>query len=293
MAWPTTTIVTTDMDAASDDPSAARAEIKSMADNTNSVKDFPPLGTGINVQSGAYTIVAGDNGQTIVGTHATAQTITLLAAATAGDEFKLAIHAGGTGDVTISGTIGGVASIILKPGETEYITCNGSVYEGFFCPAYKAEVSGYTKGRVIQIDADPGVDTTQLSVSGTVTVATWESVGPTGSGATNIWTAMDSIPNDAKHVILKTEIVITGNTNNSTYTTYFFGRPAGSASAAGNITRRAQAQVTNRSGSSEADANMVLVFIPLDNNKIMELRWEEYGTSPTTTIIAYLTGWVE
>ncbi len=39
MAWPTVTIITTQMDAAGDDPSQARAQIKQTADNVNLIKD--------------------------------------------------------------------------------------------------------------------------------------------------------------------------------------------------------------------------------------------------------------
>lgn len=47
MAWPTTTIVTTQMDAATDDPSQARAQIKQMADNVNAIKDMRGVADGI------------------------------------------------------------------------------------------------------------------------------------------------------------------------------------------------------------------------------------------------------
>lgn len=47
MAWPTTTIVTTQMDAATDDPSQARAEIKQMAENVNAIKDMRGVADGI------------------------------------------------------------------------------------------------------------------------------------------------------------------------------------------------------------------------------------------------------
>lgn len=47
MAWPTVTISTTQMDAAGDDPSQARAEIKQMADNVNAIKDAKGAVSGI------------------------------------------------------------------------------------------------------------------------------------------------------------------------------------------------------------------------------------------------------
>lgn len=47
MAWPTTAIVTTDMDATSDNPGNARAQIKLMADNVNAIKDAKGAANGI------------------------------------------------------------------------------------------------------------------------------------------------------------------------------------------------------------------------------------------------------
>jgi len=148
MVWPTTTIVTTDMDATGDDPSAARSEIKSMADNVNSMKDFPPLGSGLNAQTGTtYSVVAGDNGQIIVGEHGTNITVTLLAAATAGDEFTNAIHAGGAGTVTITRTVGAMVSPVMQPRETLVYWCNGTIYEGYIVSANKTRGT-FTTGSI-------------------------------------------------------------------------------------------------------------------------------------------------
>ncbi|OZA06752.1 MAG: hypothetical protein B7X95_01360 [Methylophilaceae bacterium 17-44-8] len=47
MAWPTSNVDTTHMDAAGDDPSQARAEIKKMADNVNAIKDAKGQASGV------------------------------------------------------------------------------------------------------------------------------------------------------------------------------------------------------------------------------------------------------
>ncbi|MDP3819200.1 MAG: hypothetical protein Q8Q57_09410 [Methylotenera sp.] len=47
MAWATVTILTTDMDAAGDNPGNARAQIKQMADNINIIKDAKGVADGI------------------------------------------------------------------------------------------------------------------------------------------------------------------------------------------------------------------------------------------------------
>jgi hypothetical protein len=47
MAWPTTAIVTTSMDAGTDSPATARAEIKQMADNVNDIMNSRSAASGI------------------------------------------------------------------------------------------------------------------------------------------------------------------------------------------------------------------------------------------------------
>ncbi len=71
MAWPTVTIVTTQMDAGTDDPSQARAEIKQMADNVNTIKDARGQVSGIceldastEVPANRIKTIAADKGGT-------------------------------------------------------------------------------------------------------------------------------------------------------------------------------------------------------------------------------------
>lgn len=82
------------------------------------------------VKSGAYTAVAGDKGKTFdcTGTW----TFALLAAATAGDAFTLAIRNGGTGVITIdpnlSETIDGGATLTVNASESLILYCTGTAW---------------------------------------------------------------------------------------------------------------------------------------------------------------------
>lgn len=82
------------------------------------------------VKSGAYTAVAGDKGKTFdcTGTW----TFGLLAAATAGDGFTLAIRNGGTGVITVdpnlSETIDGGATLTINAGESLILYCMGTAW---------------------------------------------------------------------------------------------------------------------------------------------------------------------
>jgi microcystin-dependent protein len=81
-------------------------------------------------KSGAYTAVAGDKGKTFdcTGTW----TFGLLAAATAGDGFTLAIRNGGTGVITadpnLSETIDGGATLTINAGESLILYCTGTAW---------------------------------------------------------------------------------------------------------------------------------------------------------------------
>ena len=99
MPWPSTTIITTDMDAGTDSPATARAQIKQMADNVNNMMNgrneangVCPLDASLLVPSGNLPVVGATKGGTGQSSYAvgdilyadTTTTLTKLAAGTAG-----------------------------------------------------------------------------------------------------------------------------------------------------------------------------------------------------------------
>jgi hypothetical protein len=83
-------------------------------------------------KTSAYTVAVSDYGTTIQCTSGTF-TLTLTAAATLADGFAFAVRNDGTGYITIdpnsSELIDGAASIILTPGESCVVWCNGSAFK--------------------------------------------------------------------------------------------------------------------------------------------------------------------
>jgi len=154
-------------------------------------------------------------------------------------------------------------------------------------------VSGYNSGAVTHIESDSGASATSVDIESVVTVATWESVGPTGSGADNIWTALDSLPSTASSVIIKAEIVAGGASTGSTYSTKFYAREGDSTTGISSRNLLAQASVINRSASQEEDSNMATVYIPVTSSQIFDAYWAVAGTTPTPAIVLWLVGWVE
>jgi len=71
-------------------------------------------------------------------------------------------------------------------------------------------VSGHIRAGNMQM-ADGEASNTQLDVDSALTIDTFETVGPTGSGADNIWATMDQLPDNA--TILMVQVVLNVNPN--------------------------------------------------------------------------------
>jgi len=109
--------------------------LKSFADAINNNVDsaFDKIFlNGITAISSNYTIQTSDRGKLISVTNTT--TITLLAAGTAGGGFAIAVRNDGSNTVTVDGngaeTINGSTTIDLDPGDSLFITTDGSNWEG-------------------------------------------------------------------------------------------------------------------------------------------------------------------
>ena len=124
-------------------------------------------------------------------------------------------------------------------------------------------------------------------ITSTTSVDTWETHGPTGSGASNIHSALDAIPTDAKFVTIWSNINVQGSTNGDIYSCSVAGRPTGSSF---NPVAGGYAGFENTSGTNE-DFSAINVFdVRLDSNNTFELKWTEQGTTPTNTITLAVKG---
>jgi hypothetical protein len=107
----------------------------------------------------------------------------------------------------------------------------------------------------------------------------WYTVGPAGSGADIVWTALDSVPVGAKGVMVNVRLYCIGNT-----AVYGMVRKAGSTTEGGSLGIVA--------GNEQIYHTLP---IPLDASRRFELYW--YKVSPldfdpsTATFTGYLQGW--
>lgn len=152
------------------------------------------------------------------------------------------------------------------------------------------EVTGYVRGVTEYVESDVGADSTNFNFSVAITQNTWESVGPTGSGAANIWTTLDSVPTGAKWIEILSGLRIDGSTNGDTYNMYIAVRKTGS-STTGNNTIKIRSQFINRSGAQERASDFNTFKVPVDASLRFDLLWVASGTSIGYSTDFYLVGW--
>ena len=105
---------------------------------------------------------------------------------------------GVTGAIHTDGGIGAKKDIVTDAG---LIVGTNFTYGGVVQPVVGAQVANHIRAGNIQIHGGGASAGAALAIDTDLTFNTWESVGPTGSGATNIWTPMDVIPSNATILI--------------------------------------------------------------------------------------------
>ena len=154
---------------------------------------------------------------------------------------------------------------------------------------HPAAVAGYDRGVTVNLKDD--VSYSSFDVDAALTINTWESVGPTGSGASNIWSALDTIPTTATHVILSAIFQCTDGVSLIEGEVEIQGRENGSAvtTAATDILSAyfyTSAAATCRHSTKN-------IPVPLSSSNIFELLWNSTAGAATESATIYLMGWVE
>lgn len=140
-----------------------------------------------------------------------------------------------------------------------------------------ASVTGYSRGITIQINNTTGTAPGGFNLQANIG-ASWETVGATGAGAMNTWTALDSVPQTAVAVILKFDV---GNPNVSVYC---HAKRGGSALTVGDYTRMISVPANGY--------GVVVQIVPITgSSRIFELYMENAVTTGIVTV--NLMGWIE
>lgn len=147
-----------------------------------------------------------------------------------------------------------------------------------------AAISGWVSGMrtYSYVDGAPS----GFDVGTNVTESTFESVGPTSSGATNIWTALDGT--GAKIIFVNVRVSITAAAAGTTIDAVVYARQTGSSAAQDSLTAVAEWQnIAFESAATRSKG--FLAMIPLDASGRFDIAWVVAGTA-TLGISLYLKG---
>jgi hypothetical protein len=148
-----------------------------------------------------------------------------------------------------------------------------------------AATTGYDRGIYLNLKDDCSYDTATLTTA--ISANTWTTIGPTGSGATYIWTALDSIPVGATQLLLKVVLSANHSVGVPKYLLVSARESGGSAVAA------AQIAVLTGNGAAYSFGGVGQGYVPLNGSNIFEGFWNSDTWDTTQTAILYLVGWVE
>lgn len=220
MAWPSTPIDTTDMDAGTDSPASARIDLKSAVDAVNAM-------------------IAG------------------------------------------RGSASGVASL----------DASSKILDAQL-PASVAgsTVSNFIKGQIIQVEDDTGAGSASFSLTAIGT--SYESIGPTGSGATNTWAALDSLPTTAKYIIVRVYDFLTTTAVSGAHYRRIYQRVTGSVTGLVGQALSHYNYVHNETAVARSSVTISTIIIPVDSSGRFDLALQTAGSISGTHAL-YLIGWGE
>lgn len=117
---------------------------------------------------------------------------------------------------------------------------------------------------------------------------TFQSVGPTGSGADHIWTALDNVPADANWVKIVVHNDLYNTVGDEAYA-YVSARKTGSAASLNIAMRISSARIQANGVSSVSGIMRDSARVPIDANNRFDLHLSTVGNANSCD--AYLAGW--
>jgi len=256
-----------------------KAAALSAADNDQNLES---LSGTVDAKVAGYTVIATDQNKTIEFTSATAVTCALDAIATIQaaidtTNFKVTVKNLGAGVCTIdpngAETIDGSATFQLGQFDVIVLQINNAgtgwslIGSANISPVFVNDSNGgpVVSETTVDFDAQEGLG--------------WVSVGPTGSGATVTWTALDAVPLSADWLQLKVRwsVVRTGTTDMLVTMSARKNGTSPSAEAARIVYTLGAASV----GGDATSGGVTYPKIQVDAANIFEVG-VTYGTTPTT-----------
>lgn len=202
------------------------------------------------------------------------------------DDTAFELNRGSGGDFTENGTL---ASSTVT-------------FDGQYSSDNSFSISGYDKGRIHYIEHEYA-STTARDILNSASQSVWGSIGPTGSGANLIWTALDNLPSNTKAIIIN-----------------IFNRAAATSSASGvfwveqgiylannDVTSpspddRSVVSVASANGVASAGSQTLYGYhyvqriVPVDSNYMFQFNWSQSlnnaSSAASDDLKFYLAGWI-
>jgi len=130
-------------------------------------------------------------------------------------------------------------------------------------------------------------DTIDLVVAGVVQ-NTWESVGPTGSGADNIWTALDNLPDGTNWIRLSVKHKGTNGVASLLSISSLWIRKGSTSVGTAHCLVSEISELISASGFGQATV-MTTPIVQLDGNKTFDVYWN--GTFTTHELDLYIVSY--
>jgi len=141
-------------------------------------------------------------------------------------------------------------------------------------------------------NGNPNISDTSFLIAATITTDTWESVGPTGSSATNIYTGLDSVPLSVDWVEVRISLSIVAAA--AAVATKIYGRGTGGAQVAGaaNIIAGFFMGATGPT-ALQLDLIQSGIKLPVDSANRFDLQYTDQSTAPLSsqTLQLFVTGY--
>lgn len=150
-----------------------------------------------------------------------------------------------------------------------------------------AVVSGHIRAGNTQI-VDGGTGTIAFDVSSNVTQSTYETLGPTGSGATNIWSQLDVLPSNAT-ILLADARMSLSSASGVPATLQFFATDGDSTEATASATKNLIAGLTLDFDAAITGNSYTWtrIMIPLNSSQVFRATWAAANTDSSDVFLYY------
>lgn len=149
-------------------------------------------------------------------------------------------------------------------------------------------IAGHIRAGNTQLVDGEGASAT-LSINANVTEATWESVGPTGSGADNIWTIMDAMPDNATILIVDLFVSLsTDSANTAQMAVYVTHGDDAVPAISANNNRVSFKNLDNDVAITGNTGNLTRIMIPLGaTNQDFQIYWDGVNNDSALVSLYY------